>query len=115
MPPAGQDEIGDLAGKLAVMQGGLRRLITGMRANVGTLNSSAAELSASAHASARVILGGATSALGGIVGLLGLILVAFWAYGSPQGHRASARQDAGFRQQCRCHRIPSQGCQSVQV
>jgi len=54
MPPAGQDEIGDLAGKLAVMQGGLRRLITGMRANVGTLNSSAAELSASAHASARV-------------------------------------------------------------
>ena len=32
------------------------------------------------HPSARVLLGGATSILGGILGLLGLILVCFWAF-----------------------------------
>ena len=32
------------------------------------------------HPSARVVLGGATSMLGGLFGLLGLILVCFWAF-----------------------------------
>lgn len=54
MSEGGKDEIGELVGRMAVMQHKLRDLIAGIHANVATLNRSASELTTSANSSSRV-------------------------------------------------------------
>lgn len=55
MPQAGQDEVGDLVAKMAIMRNSLHELIASVRQNVEVLNRSAGELSASANSSATAI------------------------------------------------------------
>jgi len=53
MPPAGQDEIGDLVAKMAIMRNSLHELIAAVRQNVEALNRSAGALSQAATGSAQ--------------------------------------------------------------
>lgn len=53
LPQAGQDEIGDLIAKMAIMRNNLHEILASVRHNVETTNRTASELSSAASGSAR--------------------------------------------------------------